>query len=92
MNIIWLKKAEKELNHAFDFILKEDPKSALMVFQLIKKRVEQIKNFPYLGRIGRVKNTHELIILNTPYIVIYQIKNKNIYILAVLHTSLKFPE
>ena len=44
-----------------------------------------------MGRQGRIDNTRELVIGNTPYIVIYRIKNDAIEILRILHSARKFP-
>ena len=40
-----------------------------------------------MGRAGRVLRTRELVITKFPYIVPYQVRDNNIYILRVLHTS-----
>ncbi len=44
------------------------------------------------GRLGRVPGTRELIISGLPYILPYIEKNGTIYILRILHTSMKWPE
>jgi len=91
VQILWHKKAIEDLNQAFDYILEEDPKSAFMVYELIKKRIEQLKNFPEISREGRVSGTRELVILNIPYIVVYQFEDNKIKILAILHDAMKWP-
>ena len=58
----------------------------------IVRSVGQLAHFPESGRIGRVKNTRELVIVNTPYIVAYRIKGDTIQILAVLHGRRKWPK
>jgi toxin ParE1/3/4 len=44
-----------------------------------------------MGRSGRVDATKELVILGTPYLVIYRVKGKRVEILRVLHGSRKYP-
>ena len=46
--------------------------------------------FSLAGREGRIESTRELVIPKFPYIVVYQTA-KEIRILAVLHTSRKWP-
>jgi len=45
-----------------------------------------------MGRKGRVRGTHELVIHGKPYIVPYRIKKSEIQVLSVYHTSRKWPE
>ena len=47
---------------------------------------------PKIGRIGRVAGTYELVIPGIPYIVSYRIRNQEVQILSVYHTSRKWPE
>jgi toxin ParE1/3/4 len=49
-------------------------------------------SFPEIGRVGRIKNTRELIIKYTDYIVAYEIKNNKIIILTVRHGKRLWPK
>ena len=46
---------------------------------------------PAIGRPGRVLGTRELVIGRLPYIVPYRVREKDIEILRVLHTSRRWP-
>jgi len=52
-------------------------------------QVQQLVEFPKLGRVGRKLGTRELIISNTSLIVVYRFRNKpnHIEIIRVLHSS-----
>ncbi len=58
----------------------------------MRQAVNQLEEFPKLGRPGRVRGTLELIVPDLPYIVPYRIKGSEIQILSVYHTSRKWPE
>ncbi len=45
-----------------------------------------------MGKSGRVEGTRELIISNSPYILIYRVKEESVEILRILHTSKRYPE
>ncbi len=45
-----------------------------------------------MGRPGRVPGTRELVISGLPFILPYIEKKGAIYILRVLHTSMKWPD
>jgi plasmid stabilization system protein ParE len=51
--------------------------------------VEQLRDFPAMGRPGRVAGTRELVIPGKPYVVPYRVKESVIEILRVFHTARK---
>lgn len=91
MTILWLTSAEQDLEALTEFIAEDNPNIALQIFSKIRLSVEKLKTHPYLGRVGRVRQTRELVMPNLPFIVIYSI-SKEIRILAILHTSRKWPK
>ena len=93
MTIRWTRDATRQLAAAHDYVAAENPKAAGELLLKIVDSVRQLATFPESGREGRVKNTRELVIVNTPYIVAYRIKNKNsIQILALLHGKRRWPK
>jgi plasmid stabilization system protein ParE len=54
--------------------------------------VGHLEEHPKVGRVGQIKGTYELVIHDLPYIVPYRIKNNEVQILSVYHTSRKWPE
>ena len=90
--IIWLRTAKQNLEDELNFIHKEDPNVAKRIAKLVKERVENLENFPEMGRTGRVKNTRELIFPEIPYIIPYRINGENIEILRFFHSSRKLPK
>lgn len=91
MNILWLDAAEQDLEALTDYITINNPKTAIQIFNNICQSVEKLEAYPFLGREGRVEQTRELVIPNFPYIVVYTIRN-DIRVIAVLHTSRKWPK
>jgi toxin ParE1/3/4 len=92
MKIVWLATAERDLNALTDYIAEDNPQAALRIFTSIRRSVEQLGNHPHIGRAGRVERTWELVIPKLPYIVAYTITAEDVRILAVVHTSRKWPE
>jgi toxin ParE1/3/4 len=100
--IRWLRNALGNVQsiHAY-YIDEGSQKTARVVCQLIVKTVNQLKEFPNLGRIGRVSGTRELVVPKTPYLVIYREVSLNrreargatreVQILRILHSSQKWP-
>lgn len=90
MRILWVPKAESDLESLIDYIIHDNPQSAFSIFQAIQKTVEKLSDYPLAGREGRVARTRELVVPHLPYIVVYTVVAE-IRILAVLHTSRKWP-
>ena len=92
MKIIWLKKADQDLEEILDFISIENPAAAKKVYKLLKQKVAFLSELPMMGRSGRVLETWELVITGTPYVVAYTIYEKQIHILRILHSAREWPK
>ncbi len=75
-----------------DYLARDNPHAAFKIAQHIRVAVEQLKDHPGMGRKGRVRGTYELVIHGIPYIVPYRVKTNEIQILAIYHTSRKWPD
>jgi addiction module RelE/StbE family toxin len=91
MQVKWLRNAAKNLNDATEYLADENPKVAIEFFVHSVESVNKLAQFPELGRAGRVAGTRELVIDRFPYIVPYRIKDGNVEIFRVLHTSRMCP-
>ncbi|MEI7475671.1 MAG: type II toxin-antitoxin system RelE/ParE family toxin [bacterium] len=91
MQIRWTKLAQQDLECIQKYIYDNNPKAAKEVVLHIIDRIEiLIPENTAIGRTGRVLGTRELIITKYPYIVPYRVKDNQIQILRVLHTSMKW--
>ena len=91
MRIRWTEPAARSLESIQDYIARDNPGVAFDLTQRIRLAVSQLEEHPKLGRTGRVRGTYELVVPGVPYIVPYRIKDKEIQILNVYHTSRKWP-
>ncbi|MEC4819012.1 MAG: type II toxin-antitoxin system RelE/ParE family toxin [Scytonema sp. PMC 1069.18] len=92
MQIKWLKKALRNLEQVYQHISVDNPEAAIRTILKIQAAVEQLASFPHMGRLGRLEGTRELVIGNTPYIIVYRVKTTTVEILRILHSSRKYPE
>ncbi len=90
--VIWLDEALEDLKAIGAYIAQDDAKAAYNVLIRIKAAADNLSHHPEIGRIGRVSGTREIVVNDIPYILPYQVTDKNIRILAVMHTSRKWPE
>lgn len=92
MNIVWQREARDDVVTIITYILADNPEAAGRIYQAIHHHVSRLADFPRSGRAGQVERTRELVIPGLPYVITYNIKGQEIWILAVMHTSRKWPK
>jgi toxin ParE1/3/4 len=85
LRIRWSVQASKHLEASYDYVFTDNPTATEKQLEAIKRAIEQLRDFPEMGRPGRIDGTRELIIQGTPYIAAYRIKRSSLTILALLH-------
>jgi len=93
LNIVWLPLADLTFDAQVDRIGQDSPQAAREVGDRVYEQVEQLAQFPELGRAGRGRGTRELVISRTPFVVVYRVRPKlgRVEILRVLHARQKWP-
>ncbi len=91
MKIRLVKPAEQDLEEVYAYVNIDNSTAALRTVTRVLEAIEYLLQFPNMGRAGRLANTRELIVSGTPFIVIYQIRRPDIYVLRILHTARKWP-
>lgn len=92
MKVIWTKESRVTLSAIYDYISKDSELPAeKVIFHIINTVDNTVKNFPHIGRIGRIFGTREYIISEYPYVVIYAVKKQAVYVIRVMHSSMKYP-
>lgn len=93
MTVRWTKLAEQDLKLIQAYISRDNKTAALKVVTRIYNAVHtQLVTSPQSGRLGRIKNTRELVLTDIPYIVAYKVEPEAVTVLRVLHTSVRWPE
>jgi len=64
---------------------RDSPSGAVRMYEQIEHMVSFLADWPKLGRQGRRRNVRELVIPQTPYVVLYKRKGAAIYVLRVMH-------
>jgi len=91
----WTDLADTDLEKIEVHIAKENSPSVAIdvVMNIIDSSHLILSEYPRAGRLGRLKNTRELVINSLPFIVIYRenIITNCIEILRVLHDAQQWP-
>ena len=91
MRVVWTEPAARALENIQDYIARDNRRAAWEVAQRVRQAVNQLEEYPKMGRTGRVRGTLELVIQGLPYIVPYRIKGNDVQILSVFHSARKWP-
>lgn len=87
--IVWSPLALARLQEIRAFIARDDPNAAARVTTRLVSVVQALIDYPFLGRPGVDPETRELIVGGTPYLILYQVKAKQILIRTVWHAAQK---
>jgi plasmid stabilization system protein ParE len=90
MRIKWTKRAASNLETILASIAHERPSAAQRFLADTLHQIDQLAEFPSLGRTGVVPLTRELV-LHENYIAFYRVSGDAIEILRVLHSRRKYP-
>jgi toxin ParE1/3/4 len=91
MRVIWGRNARRDLNEAISYLLEESVQAAELVGDRIHNAVQRLQKSPRCGRSGRIKGTRELVVMRTPYIVVYRIRSKRVEVVGVVHAARRWP-
>jgi plasmid stabilization system protein ParE len=75
-----------------NYIAEINPSAAARVVRTIRTRIALLSQQPRLGRPGRLAGTRELIITGTRYLAPYRVTDRQIEILAVIHSAQRWPD
>lgn len=89
MKIFWTQSARQSRNALVEYIANDNIHAALELDTRISVAASRLADFPQLGKMGRIEGSRELVI-HKHYILVYDIVEEDIVILAILHTSQQF--
>ena len=91
MRVRWLRTALRNLDQHADYIARDDRIAARNAVQRIRAAVDQLADYPNMGRTGRVPLTRELIVGGTPWVIVYRVRADVVEIIRVLHGAQSWP-
>jgi len=90
MKLIWTSRAMRDRDEIYDYINADNPAAAANLDEIFVERAKTLKDYPNLGRTGRITGTRELVV-HRSYILLYDINGDNVRILRVLHAARRWP-
>jgi plasmid stabilization system protein ParE len=90
MNLFWTRPARVDRREIYEFIAADSLRAACKMDMIFTEKAAILTRFPELGRPGRVPGTRELL-AHRHYFLIYRIREDEVQILPLLHTSRQWP-
>ncbi len=85
MRIRLTRPTVSDLERIEAYIRQANPAAATATVLRLLEALEILASFPDAGRPGRVSGTRELVVVGTPYIVPYRVRDETVEVLRVLH-------
>ena len=92
MRVRWREEAANDLEVAAEYIAADNPAAAARIALAVLRRTRELGETPWIGRPGRVRDTRELVIPDTPLVVAYTVVGATVWVLRVLHSARKWPD
>jgi addiction module RelE/StbE family toxin len=87
VEIVWSALARARLREIRAYVARDKPEAAERLAMRIVAMVEALRSHPYLGRAGAEPGVRELVIGNTPYIVLYRVQGERVIISSIWHAA-----
>jgi toxin ParE1/3/4 len=88
---VWSKAALRDLEKLAAYIAEESEQDALLVETRIHESAQLLSLIPACGRPGRAATTRELVVLRTPYILVYRLLPDRVRVLRIFHGARRWP-
>jgi len=93
MKVRWTDSAATNWEQAFDYIATENFDAAIRIAESIIDLTDLLTVHPFAGRPGRMAGTREMVVANSPFILVYGIDSSEevIWVYAVYHGRRRWP-
>jgi toxin ParE1/3/4 len=85
LKLRWTRPALADLVEAQNYIARDNPSAAQTLAQRVWDAAKNLCDHPGMGRVGHVEGTREWVVSDTPYLIVYRVKNEAVEILRVWH-------
>jgi toxin ParE1/3/4 len=91
MHIVWSEIALNDLDAIIFHVAAENVSAALRMDTDISRHVDLLSDFPWMGRVGRISGTRELVVSRKRCVVMYRLDEDVVRILRVVHGAQQWP-
>jgi toxin ParE1/3/4 len=85
LKLRWTRPALADLVEAQNYIARDNPSAAQALAQRVWDAAKNLCDHPGMGRAGHVEGTREWVVSDTPYLIVYRVRDEAVEILRVWH-------
>jgi toxin ParE1/3/4 len=85
MRIVWAESARQEWLESYSYYHARNPEAARRLRRAVMGGVGRLRDFPKMGKPGRVEGTRELVIASTPFVIVYDATPDRVEIVHCYH-------
>jgi addiction module RelE/StbE family toxin len=89
MRVVWADSARREFDTAIAYLTEQSPAAADRIGERILSAVSLLEDFPEIAQASRHRGLRQLVVVHTPYLVIYRVHDDCVEIRAVIHAKQK---
>jgi toxin ParE1/3/4 len=90
VKILWTSEAQQDRADIWDYIAMDNRQAAMTMDESFSDAVTRLAEYPFMGRPGTIPGTRELI-PHESYRLVYELAGETLWILALVHTSRRWP-
>lgn len=91
MKIRWTAAAADDLQQIAEYLNESNPHLAESTVERLYAAAQSLTVHPYRGRVGRLRDTRELLTVPLPYVIVYKTGSDAIRIIRILHGARDWP-
>jgi addiction module RelE/StbE family toxin len=78
-------EARRDLANIHDYISERNPRAATRVIERIRGAIDLLSEFPRIGHAGHAPETREWVVKGLPYIIVHELHDDELVVLAIFH-------
>jgi plasmid stabilization system protein ParE len=87
MRVLWADSARRDFDTAM--ATERSPAAADRIGERILSAVSLLEDFPEIAQASQHRGLRQLVVVRTPYLVVYRVQNGEVEIRAVVHAKRK---
>ncbi|MBI5495857.1 MAG: type II toxin-antitoxin system RelE/ParE family toxin [Deltaproteobacteria bacterium] len=91
MRVVVAPEAHDDLRNILEWIGRHQPAAAVEQVDRVLTAIDGLREFPMMGKPGRVEGTREFVVTGTPFIVAYEVRDALLAVLRVRHGRQRWP-
>jgi toxin ParE1/3/4 len=85
--VVWGRRASGDVDAIADFIAQDSKSASRRVAEYIRRAGNSLSTFAHRGRPTHRLGVRELVLSRYPYVIVYELVEREVRILGVLHQS-----